>query len=683
MNKTLNGILRSSWFFFFVSCLFWIVAFRRFLIGEIGFSSDAVSYYDHTKFYIDNLLHGVFPLWDPFWSCGASNDFFLQRIGPYNPFLLIIVILRFLGMPHGSAYMIFLVTYYFAGCVGFYLLAKNILQHDLAAKTAFLLMLFSALGTRLFDSYLVLVATPLFWFFYFLTAFFKNPRKEYLFGLTLSAMLLLTTYIPFFFIIIFGSFIVFYLVFYFRDLGELCFKTSAFLRKNKVVLLVCLGLILLSLAPGAEFFLHASRENIAIAGRGGAIDSTTAVGVRNQVATGWGIFEDLLFSSYFWNMTKFKLAVFYVPLFSLVIFFIGFLSRTTKLAIFLGVWATFTFIMGAPFLSPLYDFLRAHVSIFKYFRNLHFFLWWVLLPVGILFICEQLKNFISGLRNDDGHKKLFWGWVILVHAGFVIYFLARGEALASSYLSLIFSFLFFFLLFRRSERSALSILAALLWAAIVMQPLQAYQYLVKNSYLAADSAKAGSQLYDLTQERFSYERSGTEVASKGSFYYGSKYIKMFVSSLSDEKLLTNYTFHKIYLYSEMPSAEYANKVELAAWIKLRGRPVTGPGNNFQVLSFNANSLEVLTHFDKDTALVYTDSFDTRWQVYVDGKRWKLDRVNIGFKGLLVPQGEHRVRFYFNGPYALHGILLASCFVLLVLILMGMFKRIKQENGTDA
>ena len=71
-----------------VSFLAWAWMFRGFLSGELALTEDAVSYYDHIQFLIQNVKHGVFPLWDPFYNYGSPNDFFLRRIGLYNPFLL-------------------------------------------------------------------------------------------------------------------------------------------------------------------------------------------------------------------------------------------------------------------------------------------------------------------------------------------------------------------------------------------------------------------------------------------------------------------------------------------------------------------------------------------------------------------------------------------------------------------
>jgi len=132
---------------------------------------DAASYYNHIKFYINNIDAGVYPLWDPYWNSGIFNEFFLRRFGAFNPFFFLILIFYKTGLSYTSSYLIFLALYYFIGLIGFYKLANHIFRHTPAAFTAYLLLMFSSLGTRLFDSYIIFTFVPMVWFFFFLTAF--------------------------------------------------------------------------------------------------------------------------------------------------------------------------------------------------------------------------------------------------------------------------------------------------------------------------------------------------------------------------------------------------------------------------------------------------------------------------------------------------------------------------------
>ena len=121
----------------------------------------------------------------PFLVSRGPNDFFLRRIGAFNPFYLFILFLNAMGIPYTLSYLWFLAAYYWSGMVAFYLLAMRIYHDRFIAYAGYLMLLFSALGTRLFDSYMMLVTVPLIWFFYFLVAFTQTPRKHFFLGMAL------------------------------------------------------------------------------------------------------------------------------------------------------------------------------------------------------------------------------------------------------------------------------------------------------------------------------------------------------------------------------------------------------------------------------------------------------------------------------------------------------------------
>ena len=96
---------RMAAFWIFFAFGIWIFAFRGFLASRFELINDALAYYDHTKFLVENLGRGVFPLWDPYWFHGASNDFFLRRIGALKPFLSFYpVVLKTVGIPYTLSY---------------------------------------------------------------------------------------------------------------------------------------------------------------------------------------------------------------------------------------------------------------------------------------------------------------------------------------------------------------------------------------------------------------------------------------------------------------------------------------------------------------------------------------------------------------------------------------------------
>ncbi|VAX37654.1 hypothetical protein MNBD_UNCLBAC01-1653 [hydrothermal vent metagenome] len=383
-------------FFLPLTFLLWLFAFRGFLTGELGFTSDAVSYYNHIKFYIDSLAQGVFPLWDPLWSNGVPNDFFLRRFGAYNPLFLIILIFNKIGIPYLFSYLSFLAIYYFIGMVGFYKLAQRLFQNNIAAFTAYLLLMFSSVGTRLFDSYLLLIIVPGIWFFYCLVGFAQTQKKHYFLGVTFAFMVLATTYIPFYFLIIFGMFLFWFSIFYSKNLITFFKNFTVFFKNNKILVVICVLAAILSFLPGLLFMQESSSGSIALPQRNFTSSESHQLSVGLETITSWGILEDITYSIPFLkDITTFKFAVLYVPPFALVILLLGLFSGMTKRLVFLFVWGISLFVMFSPH-APVYHFLHKYVFFFKYFRNLHFFLWFALVPIFVLFVAEQMRGLCRG-----------------------------------------------------------------------------------------------------------------------------------------------------------------------------------------------------------------------------------------------------------------------------------------------
>ena len=109
-----------------------------------------------SRYFLDNISHGTYPLWNPDYSGGVPWNFFLRRMGEFNPFYWIISGLKFLGVGALHAHLIFFVLYYFLGLVGFWLLARLFLKDRLTSTCAYLLMLFSW-GGQLFYCFDVLM----------------------------------------------------------------------------------------------------------------------------------------------------------------------------------------------------------------------------------------------------------------------------------------------------------------------------------------------------------------------------------------------------------------------------------------------------------------------------------------------------------------------------------------------
>jgi hypothetical protein len=184
------------------------------LVKNFFVQTDTYVYSYWIKYFFDGLFHGEFPLWDPFRSWGSQDIFDMRFIGEYNPFLYIAFFLDLIGLSFSSAFSVYLVIYFFVGCLGFYLLAKQFLNDERLAYLAYVLFVFSCIGVTMFTQLvIVLVMFPVLWFFYFLISFIKTAEIKYLPGITFTSMLIVTTYIPYFFLSFFLPLFFFFLSF--------------------------------------------------------------------------------------------------------------------------------------------------------------------------------------------------------------------------------------------------------------------------------------------------------------------------------------------------------------------------------------------------------------------------------------------------------------------------------------
>ncbi|HSV43085.1 MAG TPA: hypothetical protein VLJ10_00895, partial [Candidatus Bathyarchaeia archaeon] len=249
LKCTNTRLFRESFWPFFGAFVLWCFAFRGFLLDQYPLIEDAISYINNSKYLIDHYLKGRIPLWTNAFY-GLPYDFFLSRLGSNNPLYLVIAGLYGLGLPFIFSYLWALAGYYFLGCVGFFMLARRLTDDWLASFFGFLILYFSSLGTRMFDSFIVRLFVPLAWFFYFLAAFFQQPCRKNFLGLVFTSMLLVSTYVPFYFgILVILCVVLFFLLFPSRGVEHV--KTlAAFVRKEKWLMVIGVCVLIIALLPG-------------------------------------------------------------------------------------------------------------------------------------------------------------------------------------------------------------------------------------------------------------------------------------------------------------------------------------------------------------------------------------------------------------------------------------------------
>src|SRR5258708_40355559 len=111
------GMLRV--FAFVFPCALWLYLMRDFVFCRIPVNMDTNTIYGVTKFYFNNVLNGVVPLWEPFISLGRAY-YWSAICNLFNPVTQIIPLLKLAGMNYDNAFVFYMVVYFFIGCAGFY-----------------------------------------------------------------------------------------------------------------------------------------------------------------------------------------------------------------------------------------------------------------------------------------------------------------------------------------------------------------------------------------------------------------------------------------------------------------------------------------------------------------------------------------------------------------------------------
>jgi hypothetical protein len=676
----------------------WFFLMRGIFFSEHSFFSDAISYYEHIQFYVRNMMQGVFPLWDPYSSGGVPNDFYLRRIGPYNPFLLLIVLFYKIGIPYYLAYKTYLVLYFFLGMIGAFFLSRKITANTTAALGTFFILTFSALGTRIFDSYMIFIITPLFWFFYFLVSFFSSPRRASFLGICFTSILLLTTYVPFYFVTIFLFFIFLYSVIYCDRLKGHFMAALRFSFRNKFFVLLCSAAVLASILPGLLFFKDASKGHISIPGRHYNTSVQNVLAVENQSVHPWALPEEFYFAAYYRDLHRITYAIVYMPFFFFIVLAVSLGMRTTRLMVFLILWSMLLALFASPMAVPLYGFLYKKLFFIKFFRNLHFILWFALLPIAGIAAGEVLRSFFAACSARP--RRILGLGVLIVHAGIFLLMTRQTDMLFSSYAVLVLS---------------AGLLSSAAWglidtkgaffrwgllAAVMLQPVEVFYFFDRNV-----DKHLGRTFYDQLDWEFHYTdcvsgEGKVGIAADapcstqgGGLYYATTYYNKLRNAIPFS-LIRDYERNKFVLYSRIARMENdadLKRVELAlsghegtalvpADYPLESEvfspsrkpvPVNGPSPDFRVLGYDVNHVVLKVRLDAPGFLVFNDAFHPLWRATVNGHALRVWRANGAFKGIKVPAGESLVVFRFasSGKYFLNILALIATYGVFIFLLL--------------
>ena len=682
-------------FAFVMPCVLWVYLMRDFVLGLVPVNMDTNTIYGVAKFYFNNVLNGVVPLWEPFVSLG--RPFYAAAIcNLFNPVTQLVPLLKLAGMNYVNAFVAYMVVYFFIGCAGFYFLAREIFKDRYLAYLAYLGLMFSSLGASMFTQLTFLeIVVPSIWFFFFLLRFARSQTQGNFLGLTFSIMILISSYLPFYFMSVFLCFIFIFVPFYSKEVVRFCIDSYRFLLKHWRIFLFCLAGILLASAPLLAYKVLDASGDVVAPGRHCQYSSAQECYDRTMGRQGGMSYDEITRSGtlgerldmqyLFGHLDKISYgsdSFLFLPVWIYIILGLSLFLRLERLTVLLSTMALLIGLIASGNASWVLHFLYRHIFIFAYFRNL-FFLGAFLIPIVILLgICQlqMLLSIGSPVKKLEGGnlgmsaKKTIIVGVVVLHALFFWFLTHYAGVPIVSYVTISLSaatLVFYYSgMIRFSTRVWTGVFAALL----VLQPvwiLRAYAFNANEFASVLPSmhvvpvfswvrplkpAVNNSRIYQFVHyEDFWYDMSMTDAPPQVGFPQSTTRWTFDLSEHTPADVLANYAQYKIVLYNDSSPA---------------GKPVRGSSPELNVTYFDVNSLRLKSDFSKPQMLVYNDSYTTSWKAYVDNKPVELLRVNEAFKGIKVPAGEHRVEFSYHPPGGTW-VNLAATFVLFIFLFWAM------------
>jgi uncharacterized membrane protein YfhO len=73
-------------------------------------------------------------------------------------------------------------------------------------------------------------------------------------------------------------------------------------------------------------------------------------------------------------------------------------------------------------------------------------------------------------------------------------------------------------------------------------------------------------------------------------------------------------------------------------------------DSFQIKAFNHSHITGSIHLSDKKMLFFSIPYDEGWEISVNEEKEKLQRVNIGFSGIVLPPGSHKIELTYRPPY---------------------------------
>lgn len=684
----------------------WMFMFRDFISGRIPLNMDTTTIYSVTKFYFNNILNGVVPLWDPFVLLGTPF-YAITLCNLFNPVTQLVPLLKLLGANYYQAFMTYMIVYYFLGAFGFYCLGNILFKDRRAAYIGYLILLFSGIGASMFNQLTIIeLFVPAVWFFVFFLRFAVGFRVGDFLGLSFSAMILTISYLPFYFATLGMFAVMLSVVLFFKETKAFLSGSWSFVRRHVLLVLVCLVGQLIAFAPLAVYKMIDSGKDVVSPSRhcnyaevsecydrtlneqGGMSYKETTQGGSLAERVHWrGLFNHLDKASY--AIDQF----FYIPVLAYVIIILSAFVSVDRRKLFLALLAVLLTLVGMGEAAPLHRFLYDHIFFFKYFRNLFFFESYIM-PLIILYAVGQLKSLWNWTSENFSKKKAVVFWLVMAHAGLLVFMARQDGTIVTSLVSVAASFVLFLSAYLGLWNKPSLIFGGLV-IAVLIQPVEVFVNYARHA-LAFQCALPG----DHVRPQFSWTRPTEEVKSECKIFkfvpyeqfYDSMAMKdargvigypvsvtrgvFLLSQWVDAQALVQFSSHKFWLYDNMLSffeeplelrslTDVFNARANAVYVSAddhEGLPATftpedwpGPpaevldSSKAQIEHFDVNRLKFTVDIPDRKFLVYTDGFTKYWHVSVNGNEGKIIRAQGAFKGVGLPAGKNTVEFRYEPP----------------------------------
>jgi len=674
-------------FAFLTPCVVWLFLMRDFVLGHIPVNMDTNTIYGVAKYYFNNVLNGVVPLWEPFVSLG--RPFYAIAIcNLFNPVTLLVPLLKLAGINYAHAFVGYMVAYFFIGCMGFYFLSLEVFKDRTMAYLAYIGLMFSSLGASMFTQFTFLeIVVPAIWFFYFLLRFARQQTPGHFLGLTFTMMILISSYLPFYFMTVFLCFLLVFIFVYAKQAQKFCIDLYYFIIKHWRLALFCLIGVLLSAAPLLAYKVLDSSGDVVAPGRHCQYSSAQECYDRTMGRQGGMSYDEITRSGtlgervdmqyLFGHLDKITYgsdSLFFLPVWIYILIGLSLFLQLKRLTVFLSGMALLIGLISVGNASGLLGFLYRHIFFFAYFRNL-FFLGAFLVPLVILLGLYQLQMLLSfpnvlignpdkdmtgppietfgGDRRSASSKKMIIFGIVVLHA-LIFCFLKHFEGVPTvSYVTLGLSLAALTAYFSGHFNLSVKVWKGVFALLMVLQPVWVLKAYALNagefasvlpsmhvtpvfSWLRPQKpAVSSSRIYQFVPyEDFWYDMSMTDAPPKVGFPQSATRWTFDLAEHTPANILANYARYKIVLYDDLHSV---------------GRPMGGPSPELSVDYFDVNTLKLKSNFSKPQIVVYNDSYTTSWKAYLDGMPVELLLANGAFKGIKVPAGEHAVEFAYGPP----------------------------------